>query len=383
MRHRPHPLADLFPRLDGDDLQTLADDIADNGLHHAVVIYDGQVLDGRNRLAACELANVEPTFETFTGTEEEALALVISLNLQRRHLTTAQKAVLALSLLPFEEEAARRRQGTRTDLLPPGEGSDGGTALELAGARVGVSKNSVWRAREVDKQAPEVFAAMKDGTVATIGDAQKLASFPQPKRRRLLTRMRRENLSLSGLGSPFRKGNGSTQWFTPPMLLDPIREALGGEITLDPASCDEAQVTVRARRYYTVEDNGLTKPWRAARVLVNPPYGHSAENGAASSQGQWAKKALEEYDAGRAKKIVLVVRPSTEAEWWWKLWRFPVVFVRGRVSFIPGPGSSYTRPTIGTGLICIGIDPEHVVQTLGHLGRVVLPTGDDGVSVAK
>lgn len=78
---QPHPLANLFPLLHGADLEALAEDIGHNGLQHPVILFDGKVLDGRNRLAACKLAGVEPRFDEFNGTDDEALAFVLSLNL--------------------------------------------------------------------------------------------------------------------------------------------------------------------------------------------------------------------------------------------------------------------------------------------------------------
>lgn len=63
-----HPLANLFPRLAGDDLKALAADIAANGLHHPIIIYGDQVLDGRNHLTVCQLAGVGLHFEIVTGT---------------------------------------------------------------------------------------------------------------------------------------------------------------------------------------------------------------------------------------------------------------------------------------------------------------------------
>src|SRR5205085_4815531 len=51
-----HPVAALFPLLPPDELAALAADIRAHGLLHAVVLgADGQVIDGRNRLAACKL----------------------------------------------------------------------------------------------------------------------------------------------------------------------------------------------------------------------------------------------------------------------------------------------------------------------------------------
>lgn len=89
-----HPVADLFPMLAADELADLAADITARGLLHPIVLdAEGRVLDGRNRLAACEQAGVEPTFVTYDGDDPDGYAL--SVNIARRHLTKGQQAMIA------------------------------------------------------------------------------------------------------------------------------------------------------------------------------------------------------------------------------------------------------------------------------------------------
>jgi ParB-like chromosome segregation protein Spo0J len=54
-----HPAADLFPFMSDDELAELAVDIRAHGLLEPIVLLDGLVLDGRNRLRACEAAGVD------------------------------------------------------------------------------------------------------------------------------------------------------------------------------------------------------------------------------------------------------------------------------------------------------------------------------------
>jgi ParB-like chromosome segregation protein Spo0J len=52
-----HPVAALFPMLADDELDELVADIKARGLLQPIVLdAEGRVLDGRNRLAACEIA---------------------------------------------------------------------------------------------------------------------------------------------------------------------------------------------------------------------------------------------------------------------------------------------------------------------------------------
>lgn len=97
---KAHPYADAWPMLGEDDLTDLAEDIRLNGLRDAIVIYDGMILDGRNRFAACEHAEVEPRFIEFDGDDDAALAFVQSVNNARRHQSKGSLAASwALSML--------------------------------------------------------------------------------------------------------------------------------------------------------------------------------------------------------------------------------------------------------------------------------------------
>lgn len=62
-----HPASLLFPMMSDSELNELAEDIKKSGQIEPVVLYHGEVLDGRNRLKACELAGLEPKFTEANG----------------------------------------------------------------------------------------------------------------------------------------------------------------------------------------------------------------------------------------------------------------------------------------------------------------------------
>ncbi len=90
-----HPLCTLFPRVEGTEFDSLVADIKANGLQQPIVLADGLVLDGGNRLRACHAAGVEPQFEQFEG--PSIVAYVLTANLHRRHLSAGQRAAIVAS----------------------------------------------------------------------------------------------------------------------------------------------------------------------------------------------------------------------------------------------------------------------------------------------
>lgn len=91
-----HPLADLFPLVTGREFDELVMSIKDNGLREPIALLDGRILDGRNRYRACAAAGVAPIFENFAG--RDAVRFVIDKNLNRRHLSVGQRAMIAAKL---------------------------------------------------------------------------------------------------------------------------------------------------------------------------------------------------------------------------------------------------------------------------------------------
>ncbi len=57
-----HPALNSLPMLDGQDFENFCEDIRQNGLIEAIVIHDGQIVDGRQRLLACREVGQEPRF---------------------------------------------------------------------------------------------------------------------------------------------------------------------------------------------------------------------------------------------------------------------------------------------------------------------------------
>lgn len=126
-----HPIADLFPMLAEDELKDLANDIAERGLLQPIVLdSDGRILDGRNRVAACELAGVDPQFTTYDGDDPDGYAL--SVNIARRHLTKGQQAMVAARAMILSETKSESRSVAKSIGTSSARISQASVVLEFA-----------------------------------------------------------------------------------------------------------------------------------------------------------------------------------------------------------------------------------------------------------
>jgi hypothetical protein len=102
-----HISANVFPMLEHGELDALSLDIKSNGLLNPIVRCGGKILDGRNRILACRLANVEPRFKDITPVEAQTFTM--SQNCYRRHLKPVEEsfAIHALETLANQKTVVR------------------------------------------------------------------------------------------------------------------------------------------------------------------------------------------------------------------------------------------------------------------------------------
>ncbi|MGH8580066.1 MAG: DNA N-6-adenine-methyltransferase [Gammaproteobacteria bacterium] len=152
----------------------------------------------------------------------------------------------------------------------------------------------------------------------------------------------------------------SVQWFTPAPYIDAARRALGG-IDLDPASCEEANKTIRALRYFTEQEDGLGQSWYG-RVFCNPPYG--------GAQVAFTKKMIEEHDASCMSAGILLVKAATDTRWFQPLWDYPLCFTAKRIRFgKPSEVVNRNRPSIGNVFVYLGPEPQRFYAEFARFGR--------------
>lgn len=197
-----HPAADAFPYISDDEVLNLAQDIEANGLVHPVILFENEILDGRNRLRALAKTNIiEIPVTEYEG--DDPVGYVLSLNVHRRHLSTHDWVEVAYKLkAPVADRARERQLGSlaqnASPISPSGsvdpDGEAGRTRELVAEALQGaVSESTLKKGWRVMESAPEAWEDAKRtgtgiatayakligkaGPGATAGDKAK----PEPK----------------------------------------------------------------------------------------------------------------------------------------------------------------------------------------------------------
>lgn len=177
-----HPIANLFPLLEGEDCQKFKDDIRKNGLREPIVLHQGKILDGRNRYRACIDLGIEVVTSEWDAVGDP-LTFVFSKNLHRRHLNSSQRAAIAVEVEALLSQDAKRRQrrhaGTapgRSGSLPEKNPEVNGEARGGAALLTGTNAHYVSDAKRIKLERPELFEKVKAGELRITAALQLLTS---------------------------------------------------------------------------------------------------------------------------------------------------------------------------------------------------------------
>ena len=355
-----HKVADLFPLLTGADFDELKADIGQNGLFEAIWLHaDGSIIDGRNRHRACIETETEPVFRTWNE-KGSLVAFVVSMNLHRRHLTSSQRAVIALDVMPMLEEEARKRQlatlkqNTVRQFFAEREAEP--RPRDQAASMFQTNRQYVQDAKTLQQQAPDLLESVKSGDVSIPKAMDKLH-----ERNTGATASQQVQVTIFS--------HETVEYYTPPQYIDAARDVMGS-IDLDPASCEAAQKTICASTFYTEENDGLQAEW-FGHVWLNPPY---SKTDGKSNQGTWSHRLAEQYRNGNVQEAILLVKAALGYKWFEDIWcDWPVCFARERLSFIKADGTSDGQSKQGTAFLYFGPRPERFKEVFTQFGRVIMP----------
>lgn len=183
-----HPLAEFFPAMAPEEFEELKASIRARGQLTPIVLHpDGRILDGRHRARACYELGLTPVTAEFPDEGMSPLEFVIASNLVRRHLSSSQRAVLALAILPHLEEEAASRMRNPTQTFAEGE------SAEQAARLVGTNRQYVRDVKHIRAAAPELLPKITAGEM-TVPEAK--TAIRREQRARSLTEISARNAAL-------------------------------------------------------------------------------------------------------------------------------------------------------------------------------------------
>lgn len=192
--------------------------------------------------------------------------------------------------------------------------------------------------------------------------------------------------------------SGDVEWYTPVHIIEAARRCMGG-IDLDPASCENANQTVKAASYFTLADNGLSLPWYG-RVWMNHPFsdeeypckpkckkerckpkespadkrhrGHCIHTYQPGNR-DWINKLMAEYGTGNISQACCICFASTSEAWFQPLFDFPQCYLSPRVHYLGPDGKPVKGCTKGSVVTYLGTNISAFVREFSGLGRVMVP----------
>lgn len=170
MSYKSHPIANVFPMLPQCGYEELRDDIKQNGQLNPVYLYEGMILDGRNRAKACDEIGIPIDVEIYTG--NKPIAFVISQNMKRRHLNESQRGVIGYRLTTMKDGVKKNTGPGKTGKSTQGAGIPA-PDVEILGIPdisqkeaaeiVDVSRDTIQGVAKIDREAPEKIQDIIEG----------------------------------------------------------------------------------------------------------------------------------------------------------------------------------------------------------------------------
>ena len=114
--------------------------------------------------------------------------------------------------------------------------------------------------------------------------------------------------------------SNTVEWATPQAFFDELDKEF--HFTLDPCC---TLLNKKCKKYYTKEDNGLSKDWQGETVFCNPPYGREIVD--------WVRKC--HWESLKGTTVVMLIPARTDTSYFhdYIYKKHEIRFVRGRLHF--------------------------------------------------
>ncbi|HUX55998.1 MAG TPA: DNA N-6-adenine-methyltransferase [Bacteroidales bacterium] len=324
-----------------DEYDILENSIKSEGCRDALMLWGEILVDGHNRYEICQRYGIGfKTAQKCFNNVQEAKEWIIFNQFGRRNLNNYQRAELALKLEDIYSQKAKDRMLSGKE-IDPMQISAQGTTRDVLSKIAGVSHDTIDKVKKIEAKATDEIKQY-----LRIGDLS----------------INEVHQQINGKIIMSKCFTGDNEWFTPAEYVEKSRNVMGS-IDIDPASSDAAQQIVKAKQYYTVNDNGLDKNW-IGNIFLNPPY-------SCTKIKAFTDKIIEEYKAGHIKQAIVLTNNNTDTTWFHKLAQISTVmcFTKGRIKFYNG--EEISDPMYGQVFFYIGNDSAKFKEYFSEVGLIM------------
>lgn len=363
----------VMPPLSDEEYAELKSDIAARGVMVPIEFDEhGNVLDGHHRLMICNELGINdyPKVVRAGMTESEKRTHARKLNMARRQLNQEQRRELIREQLRETPEKSDRQIANslgvdhKTVSVRRNELEGTGEIPQLASTTGADGKE---RPRQVERkqviESDESVTRDEYEENSALYDLDQL--FIEHPVLSDLVDVKYKKEEIRPEPEPEHKphvsnNSGCNEWYTPQKYVELVRDVLG-VIELDPASCEYANRTVKAEKYFSLDDDGLTKEWRG-RVWMNPPYG-------SETIAAFVDKFVDEYNVGNITEGIVLVNNATETGWFRNLASVAngVVFPQGRIRYESSSRESLA-PLQGQAFLYFGTNADRFFEVFSEIG---------------
>ena len=358
-------LRDLIPPLTSEEFEQLEQNILEEGIREALIVWNKTIVDGHNRYdIALEHGLDYDIDEREFESKDEVINWMIDNQLGRRNLSPQQQSYLRGKRYSQEKKSVTNASGVNQfSKVDGGQNVPQPKTAERLAKQYGVTDRTIKRDEQfskgvdnISRYQPELKNEILSGkSDFTSTEVRTFAKEEDPEKIEEKLIKRKAHVS---------NNSGNNEWYTPPKYIDIAREVMGS-IDTDPATSELANRNVQAKTYYTEEDNGLDKEWHG-NVWMNPPYAQPLIS-------QFSDKLIEELDNGNAKQAMVLVNNATDTVWFNNLAKHATAiwFIKGRIKFIDVHGNPGGAPLQGQCVLYFGDNVDSFAEHCEGLVAVV------------
>lgn len=382
----------LIPSLTPDEYKRLETSILEEGCRDALVVwpnidfanadYENDpdpyvienviLIDGHNRYEICMSHDIPfQTIQKEFASRDDVKLWMMNNQLARRNLNDFQRVEITHKCEDAVRAKAKERQaeyyGNQYDggLMENFPQVQSATSRDELGKLAGVSGKTYEHAVTVLETAPEPVVEATRQNDLSIHAAYQVTRMEPEQQQEIAERIEQGEKPKDVVSDVQHRphvtnNSGCNEWYTPEKYLDLAREVLG-EIDLDPASCAFANETVKARLFYSEENDGLCKTWNG-RVWMNPPY-------SSELVPKFTEKFVDEYNDGNITEGIVLVNNATETAWFTNMVNAAsaVCFPRGRIRYYSQTRDSLA-PLQGQAFLYFGENKEKFLDVFSEIG---------------